>query len=378
MLPVFSSRCESVLGRAHRLDLWWPYSWSGQNEIHWVSGKDRRWRRPRGWPHRQAGQTLLLQIWPKNKSMRTEDIGNEMKLAKVRLPGTFLEKKKIVPGSHCFKLNWAFLCLNCRFRFVLWFRPGTESKLSKCHMAYLVSQESRQLNQLNAVFAALNSLVGHASWVLRDRHPDLVQSGLLAFWTAVKLLRQCLSCCNQLYGDDQVNSTMRPTTSGWTAFCLKFLKISRRQKSGYQAGSRLWICLSSQTDWSMIFDDFLSMSFFTLFQLFHLFVQVFDPNPSVWKCDPAALFLFFFCNGAARANFPWNFPGSKKSQIKSFPFSSRKGWTCFWFSIPWRFNYLYHFTPLFSFVLFDMIIFYVKHVCGILYIDTCGPRFSTT
>lgn len=36
--------------------------------------------------------------------MRTEDRGNEMKLAKVRLPGTFLEKK-IVPGSRCFKLN---------------------------------------------------------------------------------------------------------------------------------------------------------------------------------------------------------------------------------------------------------------------------------
>ena len=133
---------------------------------------------------------------------------------------------------------------------------------------------------------------------------------------------------------------MRPTTSGWTAFCLKFLKISKRQKSGYQAGSRLWICLSSQTDWSMTFDDFLSF-LFTLFQLFHLFVQVFDPNPSVWKCEPAALFpFFFFCNGAASANFPMEFPRIEEITNQILSFSSRKGWTCFWFSIPWRFSYL--------------------------------------
>ena len=228
-------------------------------------------------------------------------------------------------------------------------------------MAYLVSQESRQLNQLNAVFAALNSLVGHASWVLRDRHPDLVRSGLLAFWTTVKLLRQCLSCCNQLYGDDQVNSTMRPTTSGWPAFCLKFLKISKRQKSGYQAGSRLWICLSSQTDWSMFFDDFLSI-FFTLFQLFHLFVQVFDPNPSVWKCDPAALFLFFFVTeqqarishgiSQDRRNHKSNpslFLPEKDEHVFDFPYHGD--------SIIWIYN-LYHFTPLFflCFIWYDYLL----------------------
>lgn len=116
MLPVFSSRCESVLGRAHRLDLWWPYSWSGQNEIHWVSGKDRRWRRPRGWPHRQAGQRLLLQIWPKNKSMRTEDRGNEMKLAKVRLPGTFLEKKDS-PRKSLFQAQLSFFVFELQVSF---------------------------------------------------------------------------------------------------------------------------------------------------------------------------------------------------------------------------------------------------------------------
>ena len=221
-------------------------------------------------------------------------------------------------------------------------------------MAYLVSQESRQLNQLNAVFAALNSLVGHASWVLRDRHPDLVRSGLLAFWTTVKLLRQCLSCCNQLYGDDQVNSTMRPTTSGWPAFCLKFLKISKRQKSGYQAG------LSSQTDWSMFFDDFLSI-FFTLFQLFHLFVAGFRPKSKCMKVWPCCLVPFFFGNGAASANFPWNFPGSKKSQIKSFPFLPEKDEHVFDFpyhgdSIIYN---LYHFTPLF----FLCFIWYVYLLC---------------
>lgn len=64
-------------------------------------------------------------------------------------------KKKIVPGSRCFKLNWAFLCLNCRFRFVLWFRPGTESKLSKFHMAYLAIPGEPRIKTIESVECGL-------------------------------------------------------------------------------------------------------------------------------------------------------------------------------------------------------------------------------
>lgn len=171
---------------------------------------------------------------------------------------------------------------------------------------------------------------------------------------------------------------MRPTTSGWTAFCLKFLKISKRQKSGYQAGSRLWICLSSQTDWSMTFDDFLSF-LFTLLQLFHLFVQVFDPNPSVWKCEPAALFPFFFFVTEQQARIsPWNFPGSKKSQIKSFPFLPEKDEHVFDF--PYHgdstFYNLYHFTPLFflCFIWYDYLL--CKACAGFCTLIHVDPGFQ--
>lgn len=106
----------------------------------------------------------------------------------------------------------------------------------------------------------------------------------------------------------------------------------------------------------MIFCHFFLhyFNYFTSLCRFSTQIQVYE-SVNLLPCS-----LFFFVTEQQARISPWNFPGSKKSQIKSFPFLPEKDEHVFDF--PYHgdstFYNLYHFTPLFflCFIWYDYLL----------------------